>query len=499
MAISRDDLVKGGFVFYRTRQFAGGAAVAERKTRVKVLDWNRGAAVVEFENGKQQTIHFSNLEPDDEWMAEHREREREKKARVHAEAAVVAPPPAQKPLTYSLADKLALEEDDDEAASETVAQRREREKALEAIEAMKAPTPPSSNSLEEPAPTFDYRTVEGRTAAARWAIAQMDSHDRSLTWLEAKLNLSKDTVRRWVESVRRGEALRIAGRPAGMSHAMGDAQRAEMIQAVESGQLSQKEAAEMYGVSRGTVQNYLAAAAASAKGAPPAVRPTAVRVASREVYTPEERREKVAAWLRLREQGVHRVEAARRVGVNPGNLRLWQVDIENGRDPGTKSRVDLPRGRQIAAACDIVSGRLTARQAEEKYGPRVATLQRFVSKLERGVYGDKAALLAAHEPKPQPAPTPTIPASPPPPPPPAPPPPKPEPEPEPVAVEERHLFTPPPPRPFPPVRSAPLQVPQTSAAQVIIDRLCQENDMLKAENARLKAKVQSLLHALSHE
>lgn len=137
MAIAREDMEEGGFVLMKTRfPGVGGAAVAMKKHRAKVLTIMRGGVQIRREdNGKQLTVKFCDLEPDEEWLSQRDVKEAQKRKRIEQDLRLVEPPP-KPPLTYSLTEKYnAIADADDEDGP--VASEHDRQEALRQLEALK--------------------------------------------------------------------------------------------------------------------------------------------------------------------------------------------------------------------------------------------------------------------------------------------------------------------------------------------------------------------------
>lgn len=496
MAIRRDELVKGQWLYEKSRHSAGGAAVQVYRRRVKVLDWNRGAALVQFEDGREKTIPFNDLEPDDAWLEEYQKKQEEKRARIAQErelSLVAAPKEPEKPaLTYTLAEKLAAEdeeEQDEEPAEETIAQRRAREEAMRAIDALKSapqPSPTPQATLPSTFP-YDYTTREGREEAARYACSRLDA-GASLREVSPALRVTVGTLSRWVDAVRSGVPLNASvGRPVGAkSVALPPEQRSELRTAVHKGELSRREAAEMYGVALSTVDNIMNEIGIPPPPPEPAPMPAVPRTSPEPT---EPVRAGAVVPIEVRRQIVAKVDAlmaappypakgvaCATAGTTPPTYNAWKRDLESGRTPHQKTY--HPAERQKAIAKLVLNGALTTLDAEQRFRVRRNTVQLFVRKLRAGEY-DGVADIDLHDPS-----QPRTPSEPPPPPPP-------------VVVE------PPPPPPPPMVVEVPaplMQAAPTSGAQVVIDEMAKRIQALEAENARLKAKIKQLLPLiLDHE
>jgi transposase len=406
MGIARDELVKGMYLYERSHlsNGAGGAATQMHRRRGKVLDWNRGAAEVEFEDGRRKLVPFNLLEPDDDWLAEHRKKQDEKRARIAKERELSLVEPAKSTLSYTLAEKLAVddEEEAEEPAEETVAQRRQREEARLAIAALGTPPSPPVPPKEEP-PKRSYVILD-------------------------------------------------------------EAQRIELARAVVAGELTQREASEMYGVSLGTVVNIVGAHRAGPGTRPPPLGTGTGRTA-------EERAELVkkvdALLVAPHFLGVSR--ACLQAGIATSSYQRWKSDLQRDAQRA-KRKVHSSEVLQKAIGKALTEGRLTTRAAEERFGMRMTTAQKYARDYAAGAYKHVPDVpLDGEEPAPVPPPAPE------------PPPPEPAPAPEPP---------PPPPPPPPPVFTAP---PPDSGAQVVIAQLTSENRALKDENARLRSKIKQLL------
>jgi transcriptional regulator with XRE-family HTH domain len=167
MPIAREDLHKGGRAFYRVRQGGNGAAVQSMKLlAVTVLDWNRGAAVVKFDHtGKQLTVPFNQLEPDEGWLAERDQKENAKRERITRESMVPYEPANKqpvvrlveesKPLTASFAEMLKHKDPEPEPVSQEARDFVQRAlNAQKAVDDVQSPAP-EVEPTPEPEPWFE--------------------------------------------------------------------------------------------------------------------------------------------------------------------------------------------------------------------------------------------------------------------------------------------------------------------------------------------------------
>ncbi len=524
MAIRREELVHGGKAYLRTRHVVNGAAAHMKRHRVTIRDWDGGAARIEREDGTRVLVPFRDLEPDPEFLAEYHEKQAEKRERIGREREQALR--EAKPLTYTLADKLAQDEEAAVAVENEPDKRQEqRQEALRAIEALKqsgvvaaagnmdAPSPPPPPKASGDGPPFDYTTAEGKLAAAKWAQGELD-RGRDFAGICATLRLSRATLPRWIERYKAGGAFTMQGRKpgAGLGKLVafgGDTkQREECVRAVVAGELTPNEAAEMYGVSRTTVRKAVDAFRQQHQEQEQEQEQPAAQKEEDEMgtpssqYTPAQKKAHVDKWNALQRGGITAHAAAKKVGITKTLLYAWRRDVEAGRPLTPKPRVNLSDEQNVAMAQAILRGELTPEEAEVKFGVRRSTTYAVVRRYKEGAFGDPRKLEKAAQAAPAPQPRPTLPASPPPPPPP---PPVVEVMPSPHYVYEapprqQQLALPasahlPPPPPAPhvpqPAPHAPQPEPYYNGAQAVIDQL-------RSENVRLRAQVKSLLAALSH-
>lgn len=174
MTIAREELIVGGRCFFKTRPTGlGGLNTAWKLQSVTVKKVERGAATIEFDDGRSILASFKQLEADENFLDERERKEQQKKDRIQrerllseqlADGTLAAPT-----LTYTLEEKLRATERDDDA-EEQGASEDERAAALKQIEALKfgAPKPePVVEPEPEPAPVMNLDEKRDMVARVR--------------------------------------------------------------------------------------------------------------------------------------------------------------------------------------------------------------------------------------------------------------------------------------------------------------------------------------------
>lgn len=110
MGAVREELQVGGSCLLKTRMRFGGGGSSIKTHKAEVLEFlGKATARVRTDDGRELTVRYNELLPDEVWLSEQDRKEQAKRARIERESQLPAPPPkpaGSEPLKVSMADLL---------------------------------------------------------------------------------------------------------------------------------------------------------------------------------------------------------------------------------------------------------------------------------------------------------------------------------------------------------------------------------------------------------
>lgn len=106
MGAHREELQVGGSCLLKTRMRFGSGNTALKMHKAEVLEMlGKSSLRVKVDDGRTLVVRYNEVEPDEEWLAEQDEKERQKRARIERESQPAAPT-AITPMKVSMAELL---------------------------------------------------------------------------------------------------------------------------------------------------------------------------------------------------------------------------------------------------------------------------------------------------------------------------------------------------------------------------------------------------------